>query len=150
MTRTLATVLLLLAGCGGATLDVPDDFVVLEDDWADYDQRATTADGVVLSVRRVDNVGDGGLDFWARAVANRMRLYGGYALLEEPEVRLRSGARGRQLRFGRDEEGTPFLYWVTLFVDGGSVYVIEAGGRTDRFDAARPAIERAIARFTPP
>ena len=76
---------------------------------------------------------------------NTLRMHGGYALLEEVEVKAASNEAGKQLRFGRDEDGQTFLYWITLFVTPHRVYVIEAGGRKDRFEAAAAGVEAALA-----
>ena len=40
---------------------------------SDGEYRATTADGVVIGIRNVDNDPKGELSFWSRALENRMR-----------------------------------------------------------------------------
>ncbi len=147
MLRSIFAALLLLSGCGGATSDltVPDDFVVLDEEWEDYQMRATNAHGAVLGVREVDNDVEGSLSFWVDAVKNRLRNRGGYALLEESDVSAASGHDGHQLRFGHDQNGSSYQYWVTLFVTPDTVYVVEAGGRTEVFEEAQPRVEQAIA-----
>lgn len=137
----------LLSACGAPALHVTDDFVVLEDDPGPYDERATTARGVVVAVREADNRVGGSLAFWVEAIESQLRLHGGYALLETREVRSADGVPGSQMRFGRDESGRPFAYWVTVFVTDRSLHVLEAGGRQDRFEEARAAVEQTIARF---
>lgn len=135
-----------LAGCGSsAAMSVPDDFVVLEDDEADYDLRATNAHGAVVAIREIDNDVEGNLSFWVDALKNRLRTRGGYALLEEAEVSAASGHRGHQMRFGHDQNGSSHQYWLTLFVTPDTIYVVEAGGRTEVFEEAKPGIEQAIA-----
>jgi hypothetical protein len=126
-------------------ITLPDDFVDLDEERDDYEMRATTAHGVVLATREVENDPEGNLDFWVDAIRNRLRRAGGYALLEEKEVTAGSGQRGKQLRFGRDERGQTFHYWITVFVTDSHVLVIEAGGRKELFEEAAERVERAIA-----
>lgn len=114
---------------------------------------AMTHDGVVLRVRVISQ-GDGRNDvpqadgdFWANAVRERMRLAGGYALLEEKEVRSANGREGIRLEFGRDQDRQTYRYWLTLFVTDEHIHVIEAGGREDRFQAAEESIEEALSSY---
>lgn len=153
MRKTTITLLLLLfAGCGGRHFEVasPDHFVELEESRQrelGYELRATSADGVVLGVRQIDNDRHGSGEFWVEAIRNELRRGGGYALLEESEVRASTGEAGHQMRFGRDEEGHAYRYWVTVFVTHDRIFVIEAGGREDRFASAQTELEAAIASF---
>lgn len=127
----IAPLLLLATACGSAfTAATPPGFVEVDDHHYDdrYDYRATSADGLVLAVRSVDNEEGGTLEFWTRAVENQLRTQGGYALLEQVDVKTRAGQTGKQLRFGLDQETTPHLYYLTLFVTEDRVYIHEAGG----------------------
>lgn len=137
-------------GCSSVALQTPPRFLEIEDD-ASYDYRATTADGVVLAVREhaVDADRGSSVAFWVEAIEGRLRNNRGYALLEKKEVATKAGLKGTQLRFGHDEGQKPYRYWVTVFVDGDSVYVIEAGGAEDVFATSTAAIESAIASFAP-
>lgn len=147
--RTIALMtMLVLSGCGGHAFETawPTDFVRLEDD-EEYDFRAVSAHGVAIGIREVDNDPEGNLQFWADAIRNRLRTLGGYALLEEKQVRAASGEQGVQMRFGRDEGSRPYLYWITVFVTEDYVFIIETGGKKDIFEQAQPRIERTIARF---
>ncbi len=140
--------LCLVGGCGQRfRIEAPRDFVELDpatQSSRGYALRATTADGVVLAVREIDNDRHGSRDFWVSAIRNRLRRAGGYALLEETDVRLASGDAARQLRFGRDEGSRPYAYWLTVVVRRDRIVLIEAGGRREVFDAHRDEIERAI------
>lgn len=141
-----AALAMLSGGCGsGATIQEPADFVVLEDDQGGYEQRATSAHGVVLAVRDLDNEVEGNLRFWVDAIKNRLRTRGGYALLEESEVRSASGHTGHQMRYGRDESGASYHYWVTVFVTADRIVLVEAGGKRDIFEEAQPEVEQAVA-----
>ncbi|MCA9629175.1 MAG: serine/threonine protein kinase [Myxococcales bacterium] len=122
---------LLSVACGSPfKATTPPGFVEVEDHGYDdrYDYRATTADGLVLAVRAVDNEEGGTLEFWTRAIENQLRQQGGYALIEKVDVKTRGGVAGKQLRFGLDQETTPHLYYVSVFVTDDTVFVHEAGG----------------------
>ena len=159
MRRALQASLLLVVGlaavgCRPFRIDTPDSFIEVEESRRSfYDYRATSADGVVVAVRAIENDRRGTLDFWAQAVRNKLRDARGYALTDEHDLNARGGMPGKQLRFGRDESGHSYTYWVTLFVrrDGSKprVWVIEAGGQSEVFEQRREELERLIASFEP-
>jgi hypothetical protein len=127
----------------------PPGFVDIGENYPDGEYRAATADGVVLGIRNVDNEPKGELAFWARALENQMRESGGYALLDKRSVTNRGGGTGAQLRFGHDEDKTPHLYWVTLFVTDKRIFILEAGGTKEEMEKQAPQIEWAIRNFLP-
>ena len=141
----LAIVSMLTIGSGcGRPFDVKtaNGFVELENQAPDYDFRATTPDGVVMSVRAVDNTGStgqrGDIGFWERAVTLEMRDVQGYALLDAVDVTSADGSKGRQLKFGHDEDGKPYIYWVTIYLAQSRIYIVEAGGKKESVDRAAP------------
>ena len=140
---------LAFVGCGNHfAINAPTNFATLrEADRNGYQMRATTADGVVLGVREIENDTHANQAFWATAIRNRLTRSGGYALLSETEIRTTQGDVGLQLRFGRDENNTPYDYWLTVFVTEGRIFIIEAGGRRARFEAERANVEASIASF---
>jgi hypothetical protein len=143
-----------VAGCRPFAITTPATFIELDEDRrSNFDYRAASADGVVMAVRVVDNGQRGTLAFWVEAVRNKLRDVHGYALLEESDIRSRGGVAGRQLRFGRDQSGRSYHYWVTLFVrhEGRKprLWVIEAGGEQELFEERRSAVEAALASFAP-
>jgi len=149
ITPTLLVLTALWAGCGSSfAMSAPEGFVELDEEYSNYDARFTSADGVVISVRSIEHDPKGDLDFWVEAIQSRIRMNGGYALLETEDVRAASGQSGKQLRFGRDQNGTPFKYWVTIFVTDAHIHIVEAGGRTEQFDAAQGRVENAIASLS--
>src|SRR4051812_33813454 len=90
---------LALAGCGRSfSPATPPGFVDLGDHYGSEQYRATTADGVVIGVRALDNDPQGEAAFWLRALENRMRDIGGYALLDKHEVKNRAGGVGTELK----------------------------------------------------
>lgn len=153
--KTLYTLALLclVSGCGRPfEVNTARRFVELEEEYSGYEYRATTADGVVVGVRAIDidpDKGEADVAFWAEAVEQRMRQIGGYALLENVDVRGAGGRAGKQLRFGRDEGERPYRYWVTLFIDDDYLFLIEAGGAQEAFTRAQRDVERMIKSVRP-
>jgi hypothetical protein len=150
MKRHILTLLLAalpLVGCGHHfEATTPQGFVELEDQEA-YDYRATTADGLVIAVREVKHEPKGEMAFWARAIENRMRQRGGYALLGSRDVKTKAGLAGKQLRFGHDESGKPHLYYVTLFLTDDYLFLLEAGGSKEQMEKNAAEIDLAIDGF---
>ncbi len=142
---------LLGGACGPAfVLERPADFLELDDSRnapRGYAYRATSADGAVVAVRRLENRGHGSLAFWTEVIRNQLRYGGGYAVLEETSVRAASGESGTRLVCGRDQGGRTYTYWVTLFVVDEQLFVVEAGGEREAFERARPAVEASLAGF---
>jgi len=155
MIRTIALPIAILAalltavGCGPSfEMRTPAGFVELEDDYSAYDYRATTADGLVIAAREIDHDPQGDMAFWLRAIENRMRDRGGYALVETRDVRSADGVVGKQLRFGHDDESNkPHLYYLTLFVTESTIFVLEAGGSKELMTSQATQIEAAVAGF---
>lgn len=150
---TTALAASLFAGCTNFTAVTPKGFVELEDQEL-FDYRATTADGLVIGVRELDNDPEGELDFWARAIENQLRNNGGYALLETREVKSKDGVSGKQFRFGHDEGKTPHLYYVCVFVTPGSflasgtVQILEIGGTKELVTKHAAEVDYAVANFS--
>lgn len=136
-----------LIGCSKPLVQTPDKFLRLEDLDREYEYRATSADGVVLAGRvfDYDEERGGGLAFWVDAIKLRLSAVGGYALLEERDFKAATGLPGKQLRFGHDERRGTYQYWVTLFVHGDDLIVLEAGGPEAKLVAHEPAIAKALA-----
>jgi hypothetical protein len=106
-----------------------------------YSYRALSPDGVVLSVRAIDTQDRGNLEFWTRAATLRMHQLEGYALLDDSPAKTQNGVSGRELRFGHDENGKPYLYTIRLFVTKGRLFVVETGGPTDAVMRYKPSLD---------
>ncbi len=151
--KRFSTVVLILAALGAAacgpsfTAATPPDFVEVENDHDAYDYRATTADGLVLGIREIEHDPKGQIDFWVRAIQNRMRDVGGYALLETRDIQNARGVKGKQLRFGHDEGKSPHLYTVSLFVTDDMIYVLEAGGTKELMERHADQLEWSVKHF---
>jgi hypothetical protein len=137
----------LLGACTNFTAVTPQGFVELDDQEL-YDYRATSADGIVIGVRELDNDPEGELDFWSRAIENQLRHRGGYALLETRSVKSKDGITGRQFRFGHDEATTPHLYYLTLFVTDETIQLLEVGGTKELMLKHARAADFAVANFS--
>lgn len=135
----LAVLASALACACGRPFDIKTapGFVELQNQEPAYAYRATTPEGVVAAVQVEDLEGDapGDLAFWTRAVTLQLRDMQGYALLESRDVKSADGTPGKQLRFGYDEGNKPFAYWITLYVSGKRLFLVQAGG-------AKAAVER--------
>lgn len=148
MVSALALAALSL-GCRPFKPATPPGFVDLGDDYPNHEYRATTADGMVLGIRAFKNKPKGEMDFWIRAIENRMRDTSGYALLEKKDVKDRAGHTGKQLRFGHDEGTVPHLYYLTVFTDDDYVYLLEAGGTKDLVTKHEEQVNWAVSNFLP-
>ncbi|NUP06941.1 MAG: serine/threonine protein kinase [Polyangiaceae bacterium] len=155
VSATLAALsLVALAACGRPyEAHTPEGFVELTDGAREYDgsaheYRASTADGVVIGVRSWDNEPEVDLSLAVRALENRVRFGEGYALLTKKDVTA-SGVKGMRLDFGHDEGSEPFLYTVAIFVTDDHVHLVEAGGKRDLLERARPSIDWFITNFDP-
>ncbi len=149
----LVGALILFTGCeyDAFEVDTPPEMIEITTDDDHHQFVAMTADGVTVRARALRQGDDRSAetpraehDFWVDAVRERMRTRAGYALLDQSDVRSADGTEGTRLEFGRDHEETPYLYWLTLFVTEETVHVIEAGGRKERFDGARDAVEETL------
>jgi hypothetical protein len=144
----LLAALALLAGCGRPFVPAtPQGFVDLGERYPDGEYRATTADGVVISIRAYDNDPKGELSFWSRALERRMRETGGYALLDKKDVQSRGGLTGVAMRFGHDEGKEPYLYSIVLFVTEKKIFVLEAGGTKAEMARQDAQIDWAVHNF---
>jgi hypothetical protein len=144
----LLSVAVFVVGCGPSfEAATPPGFVELEDQNM-YDYRATTADGLVIAVREIDHDPKGAMEFWTRAIENRMRQRGGYALLGTHDVKSKDGVDGKQMRFGHDESGKPHLYYVTVFLTEKYIFLVEAGGTKELMERSVKDIDWAISNFS--
>lgn len=137
----------------GVTLRAQEGFARIDDDH--YDRRVASADGVVVGVRVIRNRPEASIDFWTRAVDERMRARGYEPDGDPMGTQTRAGMRGVQLRYVQAVGGRPHRYWCTVFVRPSAflrhskVYVVEAGGDAETFDRAAEQVQRTIASLEP-
>ncbi len=146
MKKLLLAVSIVLAGCRSVEIKTAPGFLELKNESSSYAYRATTPEGVVVGVRveKVEGEGSDDLAFWTRALTLQLHDVDGYALLETHDVKSLDGTPGKQLRFGHDESGKPYVYWVTFFASDHRVTIIEAGGSKTTFDSAASSVEWMI------
>lgn len=139
------SILALSAGCSrGFSIQTPEGFAELDD--GDYAYRATSAEGVVIAVRREDNDPQGNLAFWSAAVDYELRRKG-YSAVSSKSVKSASGVSGKQIRYGITREGRPNVLWATVYVTSGNVTVVEAGGDSAHFEGVESEVEAAISEI---
>jgi hypothetical protein len=122
--------------------------VELDNQEPQYAYRALTPEGVVMAIRVVDTDDKGDLEFWVRATTLRMRQLNGYALLGAADVKSRDGTPGRELRFGHDENGRPYVYDLRLFVAQSRLFVVETGGPKEQVDKYKTSLDWMEASVT--
>jgi hypothetical protein len=141
MKHALVVLSLVLFACGKPfDVKTAPGFVALEGQ-SQHEYRATTPEGVVMGVRVVDDENRGDLTFWTQALVLQLRDSSGYALLDQKDIKSRDGTPGRRLAFAHDESGTPYTYWVTIYLAQGRLFVVEAGGENATFERAKPNVE---------
>jgi hypothetical protein len=142
------------ASCSTFEMKTAPGLVRLQSPGPRFAYRALAPEGVVVAVRVID-VGGGDLAFWTRATTLRMRQLDGYALLASSDVKSRDGTPGRELRFGHDEGGKPYLYAIRIFyVVRGSLFgpirrvvLLETGGprvEVERYAASVEWMESSL------
>jgi hypothetical protein len=130
------------AGCGRPfKVETAPGMVELENQEPDYQYRAMTPEGVVMAVRVIDTGDQGNLDFWERATVLRMRQMNGYALLGASDVKSKDGTPGKELHFGHDENGKPYVYVLRLFVAQSRLFIVESGGPADQVKRYQPTLD---------
>jgi hypothetical protein len=145
--RLLAVGALLgAAGCGRSyDVAAAPGFVKLEAKQPPYDWRAVAPDGVSVAMRVVPLEDRADLAFWTHAVTLRMREMNGYALVDTHDVRSRDGTAGKELVFGHDESGKPFVYRVRLYLGDKRLFVVEAGGTKEQMDRYAASVDWMMA-----
>lgn len=81
----------------GVTLRAQEGFARVDDDH--YDRRVASADGVVVGVRVMRNRPEASVDFWIRAVDERLRARGYEPDGDPLATQTSAGMRGVQLRY---------------------------------------------------
>jgi len=106
-----------------------------------YAYRATSPEGVVVAVRVMEDEDRADLGFWTKSIVLQMRDVSGYALVRTSDVTSRDGTPGKRLELAHDEDGKPFVYWVTVYLAQGKLFVVEAGAPKDLFERSQASVE---------
>jgi len=141
LSALLAGLALATAACGRPfDIKTAPGLVELDDQKPMYEYRALAPEGVVIGVKVVDIGDKGDLAFWTRATTLRMRQLDGYALLGTSDVKSRNDVPGRELRFGHDENGKPYVYTLRVYVSNKRLFLVETGGPKDEVDRYQSAL----------
>ncbi len=132
-----------LAGCGRPfKIVTAPGFVELEGQSSSgYAYRATSPEGVVVSVRVIEDEDRADVGFWTKSIILQMRDVSGYALLRVVDVTSRDGTPGKRMEFAHDEDGKPYHYWVTVFIAQDKLFMAEAGAPKDLFERSQASVE---------
>lgn len=146
MKRLALLALLALAACSPVEGKPARGFVELKDD-PNYDFRAVAPEGVAVAARAIKMETRNDVAFWEHAVGLRMRELDGYALIEAKDVKGPEGVPGRELTFGHDEAGKPFVYKVRLFVVGEKLLFVEAGGSREQMQKLGSSVDWMLSQI---
>jgi hypothetical protein len=128
--------------CGkGYAVATAPGFVKIDEDQPPYDWRAVAPEGVAVALRVVKLDEPADLPFWTQTVTLRMREMDGYSLITSADVRSLDGTAGKELVFGHDESGKPFVYRVRIFLAKKRLYVVEAGGAKEQMDRYAKSVD---------
>jgi len=99
------------------------------------------------TARRVsrDDEDRGDTDFWIRTITLKVRDEMGYALVSTSDAVSADGTKGKTLKFGHDEAGMPFDYWVTVVVQG-RLFLVESGAPHEKLVRLASGSTRVTAR----
>jgi hypothetical protein len=153
--RLAAILCLPLLGACSMTMNLPADFLCLEQGASHY--KAITPDDGRLWVREFADPADGTLPFWTTTLQNDCVQNRGYELIGATDVRDGSGHPGQQLEFRTVAEGERYGYLVSLFLLPKSfwpwsdqhVLVTEFTAREAVFAQRLPAVRAAIGTLQP-
>jgi len=123
-------------------LSAPEEFAELGHS-GPYTYRAMTARGVVVGVRAEKNAPQASLQFWTEAIDLKLRKQG-YEASSAHDVKSVEGVPGKQLRYVRNEDRRPYRYWLTVYVTGDQVFLVEATGDKEAFDPAEDSVQRTV------
>ncbi len=149
MRHSLTVIAIVLAGAalGGCepTMHFPTDFVEVDKyDLGPYDQRAVSADGVVMALRSETNPKNASLDFWVTAIRNELIDRRGYALAKEKPIEGADGRKGNLMTFTAERSGVDFTYMVAVYVTVKTVLIAETGGKHKTVAPRMPAFRKAF------
>ncbi|MCX5671497.1 MAG: hypothetical protein NTU94_09295 [Planctomycetota bacterium] len=134
-----------LAGCLARTMNLPADFVKVEQPYGGpYAVRGISADGVMIALRFERNPQNGTLAFWTEAMTNQVVSGRGYKAAGSEDVASAAKVPGRLLTFTAQKQGVGFTYVLVVFVQGSDILIGEAGGRTDAVEPKLAEIKKAL------
>jgi hypothetical protein len=144
--KTTCTILLaaILLASSCVSLQTPDGYASRKQTgWHEYKAISTEGAVIAMRVERNEDKERGTLAYWTEASRKQMTLSRGYELQKEGEFTSGEG-KGRWMLFGHKYKGVDFLYLLGLVVDGRKIYVLEATGEKETFEADVPRVVQAF------
>lgn len=96
------------------------------------DLKAITADGVMIKAREVENYPEATLEFWTDAMDRHLEEQG-YTRKSKECFKSQTGLAGCRLDYLLPHGPEDWVLSETLFLDGDTVYVVEAAGPFERY-----------------
>ena len=134
---------LLLAGCKPG-VKTPKDFAQLKKPGGVFKYRAISSDEVTIAFKKRKNEPKGDISFWAKVMKDKVPLVYGYVFVKDQEVRTGNGVKGKILEFQVDQQEGKYVYMVGVFIKFKKLWIFEAGGKQESFDAHRKDIIAAV------
>jgi len=132
----------LLTSC--VSLRTPDGYASRKrTGWHDYKAISTEGAVIAMRVEKNEDKKQGTLNYWTEAARKQMTLSRGYEIQKEGEFDSSEG-KGRWMLFSHKYKGVDFLYVLGLVVDGRKIYVLEATGEKETFEADVPKVVQAF------
>lgn len=138
---TAAACLLLVAGACRVPVQLPPEFVQLED----YDEfTAVTGDDARFCLREFEAPQAAPLEFWAQAVEFDFTQQRGYQLVGKGALTNRDGRPGHWIECLANVSGERVGYLVAIWVNGAAVQVAEFAAREEAFKMRVEAVRAAL------
>jgi hypothetical protein len=110
----------------------------------DWRTRAVSPAGVHIKLVRRANVKDATLNDWAMAIKRTLETARGMAVQPPRALTLASGEPAMIINATAQRDGKPFGYLAGFTTTSRHVYLFEAWGPQDAFNAALPALEQSV------
>lgn len=136
----LAGGLLAQAGCQPFQATAPKGFAPLD---IEPQFEAVTPEGVMYRVRREENKPRATLQFWRKALKQRMKD-AGYVFVAEQDVKA-AGVPGYLIELAAPFGNKDYAYLVAVFVRDKHLTIVEAAGELKQVRPRRAALVKAIA-----
>lgn len=146
----VVTALLGLSGLAGGcsyALQVPDRFLVTQNEW--WELRALTPEESKLWIREFKDDDKGSLSFWSEALKSDLLKSRGYTLVEEGPIKDASGREGLALVLETSLSGRPVRELMAVFVIPGwcdhTIRVVEYVADKEAFVAEVDGVRASVA-----
>ena len=128
------------AGCATARMDLPKDFLELEDR---SDFQAVTADDARIWIRRFTDRNEAPLAFWVGVLTHEFTKQRGYELVKHGDVNAQLGA-GKWFECAANVRGDRIGYLVAVWASDGDITVAEFAARAEVFAARVDDVREAL------